>query len=64
MRKIKNYGFDFISTLPLVYLVEGSRDGMLNKKHIVFHVGEDPKTYKEVLVSRDSASGKKQLMMK
>lgn len=47
IRKIRNYGPDFISILSLVCLVEISRDEVLNKTLIMLHVGKDPKTIKK-----------------
>ena len=55
IRKEKNFGSDLNSSHALVLLVEGSRDEVLNKIPIVFHLEEDPKTYSEALASRDSA---------
>ena len=55
MRKEKNFGSDFISSQAIVFLVEGSRDEVLNKIPMVLHLEEDPKTYTEAMASRDSA---------
>ena len=54
MRKEKNFGSDFISSQAIVFLVEGSRDEVLNKIPMVLHLEEDPKTYTEAMASRDS----------
>ena len=45
---------DFISSQAIVFLVEGSRDEILNKTPIVMHLEEDPKTYSNAMTSRDS----------
>ena len=54
VRKKKNLDFDFISSQAIVFLVEGSRDEILNKIPIVMHLEEDPKTYSNAMTSRDS----------
>ena len=46
---------DFISSQAIVFLVEGSRDEILNKIPIVMHLEEDPKTYSNAMTSRDSS---------
>ena len=45
----KDYGPDFIT-----YLVEGSKDEVLNVTKYVMNVDDDPKTYSEAMSSRDS----------
>lgn len=48
-RRDKTLGFDFISSQSLVFLVEGSRNELLNKIPIVFSLESDPKTHKEAI---------------
>ncbi|KAK3029198.1 hypothetical protein RJ639_039278 [Escallonia herrerae] len=55
VRKEKNLGSDFISSQAIVFLVEGSRDEVVNKIPIVLHLEEDPRTYSEAMASRYSA---------
>ncbi|KAK3004689.1 hypothetical protein RJ639_018715 [Escallonia herrerae] len=55
VRKEKNLSSDFISSQAIVFLVEGSRDEVVNKIPIVLHLEEDPRTYSEAMVLRDSA---------
>ena len=55
VRKEKNLDSDFISSQAIVFLVEGSRDEILNKIPIVMHLEEDLKTYSNAMTSRDSS---------
>ena len=55
VRKEKNLDSDFISSQAIVFLVEGTRDEILNKIPIVLHLENDPKTYNEAMTSRDSS---------
>ena len=55
VRKKKNLDYDFISSQAIVFLVEGSRDEILNKIPIVMHLEEYPKTYSNAMTSRDSS---------
>ena len=54
-RKEKNLHPDFISSQSIVFLVEGNRVDVLNKIPILLMVEDDPKTYKEAMLSRDVA---------
>ena len=63
-RKEKNLDSNYIYSQSLVFLVEGSRNGVFNKIPILLHLEEDPKTYKEALASKDSVFWKDQLMMR
>lgn len=54
-RKEKNLHPDFISSQSIVFLVEGNRTDVINKIPILLMVEDDPKTYKEAMLSRDSA---------
>ncbi|GKA78207.1 zinc finger, CCHC-type containing protein [Tanacetum coccineum] len=49
-KKAKSYGFDF-----QLYLVEGSRDQVGSQYSYRFSIEEDPRTYNEVMQSRDAA---------
>ena len=59
VRKVKDFGPNFISYQAQVYLVEGNRQVVLNKIPIVYNTEDDPKTFKEAMASRDSAFWKK-----
>ena len=48
-------GSDFVSSQAIVFLMEGNRDNILNKIPILLNIEEDPKTFKEVITSRDVA---------
>ncbi|GJS62236.1 zinc finger, CCHC-type containing protein [Tanacetum coccineum] len=48
--KAKSYGSDF-----QLYLVEGSRDQVRSQYSYCFSIEEDPRTYNEVMQSRDAA---------
>lgn len=57
-RKVKNLQPDFISSQSIVSLVEGNRTDVLNKIPmllILLMVEDDPKDYKEAMLSRDAA---------
>ena len=43
IRKVKDFGLDFISYQAQLYLIEGNRQVVLNKKPIVFNTEDDPK---------------------
>ncbi|GJX18591.1 zinc finger, CCHC-type containing protein [Tanacetum coccineum] len=49
-RKAKSYGSDF-----QLYLVEGSRDRVGSQYSYCYSIEEDPRTYNEAMLSRDSA---------
>ena len=55
VRKVKDFGPDFISSLAIVFLVEGDREAVLNKIPMVLNLEEDPKTFNEAMSSRDVA---------
>ena len=55
IRKVKDFGPDFISYQAQLFLFEGNRQVFLNKIPIVFNTEDDPKSYKEAMASRDSA---------
>ena len=55
IRKVKNFGSNFISYQAQLYLVEGNKQVVLNKIPILFNTENDPKSFKEALTSRDSA---------
>ena len=55
IRKVKDFGPDFISYQAQLFLFEGNRKVFLNKIPIVFNTEDDPKSYKEAMASRDSA---------
>ena len=44
-----------MSSQAIVFLIEGNRDNVLNKILILLNIEEDPKTFKEAIVSRDVA---------
>nr|GEV83970.1 zinc finger, CCHC-type [Tanacetum cinerariifolium] len=50
VRKAKLYGFDF-----QLYLVEGSKDQIGSQYSYCYSIEENPKTYNEVMQSRDAA---------
>lgn len=54
-RKIKQLPPDFVSLQAIVFLVEGTRDSLLNKTPILLSVENDPKSYAEAMTSRDAA---------
>ena len=54
IRKVKDFGSDFISYQPQLYLIEGNRQVVLNKIPIVFNTNDDPKTFEEAMASRNS----------
>ncbi|RVW36064.1 hypothetical protein CK203_079683 [Vitis vinifera] len=55
-RKEKVLGSDEIDSQRIsFYLVEGNREDIIRKIPIVLQIEEDPKTYKEVMASRDVA---------
>ena len=54
VRKENDFGHDFISYQVNVYLVEENRENVLNKFPFVGNVEEDPNTYNEAMVSRDT----------
>ena len=55
IRKEKDFGPDFIFYQAQLFLVKGNRQVVLNKIRIVFNTEDDPKTFEEAMVSRDSA---------
>ena len=57
LQKEKNLGPDFVSSQDIVFFffMEGNRDNVLNKIPILLNIQEDPKTFKEVMASRDVA---------
>ena len=59
IRKVKDFGPDFISYQAQLFLVEGNRQVVLNKIPIVFNTEDDPKSYEEAMTSRDSAFWKR-----
>ena len=54
IRKVKDFGPDFISYQAQLFLVEENRQVVLNKISIVFNTDDDPKSYEEAMASRDS----------
>jgi len=54
-RKEKNLDPDFVSSQAIIFLLEGNREIILNKIPILLNINNDPKTYKEVMASRDVA---------
>ena len=54
IRKVKDFGLDFISYQAQLFLVEENRQVVLNKIPIVFNTDDDPKSYEEAMASRDS----------
>ena len=54
-RKEKNLAPDFISSQALTFLVEGDRNGVLNKIPLLLNIEEDPKTFNEAMSSRDAS---------
>ena len=54
IRKVKEFGPNFISYQAQLFLVEGNRQVVLNKISVVFNTEDDPKSYKEAMASRDS----------
>ena len=59
IKKVKDFGPDFISYQAQLFLVEGNRQVILNKIPIVFNTEDDLKTFEEAMASRDSVFGKK-----
>ena len=55
VRKEKNLAPDSISSQALTFLVEGDRNGVLNKIPLLLNVEEDPKTFREAMSSRDAS---------
>ena len=53
-RKEKSLSFDFIPSQAIVFLVESNWDSLLNKTPILFSIENDPKTFSEIMKSRDS----------
>ena len=54
IRKVKDFGPDFISYQAQLYLIAGNRQVVLNKIPFVFNIEDDPKSYEEAMASRDS----------
>ncbi|KAK3020145.1 hypothetical protein RJ639_003253 [Escallonia herrerae] len=54
-KKGKDLSKDFISPDSIVFLVEGSREIVLNLTPIILNVDSDPMTYTEAVTSRDAA---------
>jgi len=54
-KKEKNLAPDFISSQALTFLVEGDRNGVLNKIPLLLNIEEDPKTFNEAMSSRDAS---------
>jgi hypothetical protein len=44
-----------VSSQAIIFLLEGNREIILNKIPILLNINNDPKTYKEVMASRDVA---------
>ena len=61
IRKVKDFGPDFISYQAQLFLVEENRYVTLNKISIVFNIEDDPKTFEEAMASKDSAFWKEAL---
>ncbi|KAK5802758.1 hypothetical protein PVK06_030377 [Gossypium arboreum] len=59
VRKVKDFGPDFISSQSLAFLVEGNREFIIMKIPIMFNVNGDPQSYGEAMTSRDVAFWKK-----
>ena len=55
IKKVKDFGPNFISYQAQLYLIEGNRQVVLNKIPIVFNTEDNPKTFEEAMASRDSA---------
>ena len=56
VRKEKELGWDEIDSQRIsFYLVKGDREDIIWKIPIVLQIEEDPKTYKEVMTSRDAS---------
>ena len=56
VRKEKVLASDEIDSQRIsFYLVEGGREDIIKKIHIVLQIEEDPKTYKEAMTSRDAS---------
>ena len=56
LEKKKALGSDEIdSQIISFYLVEGDKEYVIRKIHIVFQIEEDPKTYKEAMTSKDTS---------
>ena len=60
VKKGKQLSLDFISSQEIVFLVEGNRNKVCNKIHILLNVKDDPKTFQEAMSSRDEVFGKRQ----
>ena len=54
IKKVKDFGPDFISYQAQLFLVEGNRQVILNKIPIVFNTEDNLKTFEEAMASRDS----------
>ena len=54
-KKEKNLAPDFISSQALTFLVEGDRNGVLNKIPLLLNIEEDPKTFNKAMSSRDAS---------
>jgi hypothetical protein len=54
-RKEKNVDPNFVSSQAIIFLLEGSREIVLNKIPILLNIEEDPKTYGEAMAYRDVA---------
>ena len=55
IRKVKDFGPNFISYQAQLFLVEGNGQVVLNKIPIVFNTENDPGIFEEAMTSRDSA---------
>ena len=55
IRKVKDFGLDFISYQAQLFLVEENRQVVLNKIPIVFNTEDDPKTFEKAMTFKDSA---------
>ena len=54
-KKEKSLAPDFISSQALLFLVEGDRKNVLNKVPLLLNIEKDPKTFSEVMSSRDAS---------
>ena len=54
-KKEKSLASNFISSQALLFLVEGVRKNVLNKVPLLLNVEKDPKTFSEVMSSRDTS---------
>ena len=53
LKRKKQIDIDFISTDSIVFLVEGNRNTVLKRTHMILNMEDNPKTFHQAMSSKD-----------